>query len=263
TIMTRPCGRIEDLGGGPIQYDYVVYPGFEVISPFSILVVNHYNTAAANRLSGDLVTLGYAPASVTVLTSSQLTSGTLPNYDIVFWAGRANDYCYNQMSSSQAGYCISYVSQGGYLISMFPGYRNATSGNYLTFGRYLIGSPNPSSYPYGAFFNAGVAFIDYYGQRRTQFGAGPAGNIDRILVSGGYSGNMYAPLYSGTTQTGGLYYFGTNYNNVTSTSRAYGSGRHIWFGPIWNVVTSTYPSAPGRVGLLENMIDYLDPALLP
>ena len=55
--VAQPVLRGEDMGGGPVQYDYVVYPAFEVIDPFSIAVCYYNNSAGATKLRNDLIPL--------------------------------------------------------------------------------------------------------------------------------------------------------------------------------------------------------------
>jgi len=285
TIMTRACARIEDLGGGPIQYDYVVYPAFEVINPFMVAVCYYTNIAGANLLRSNLQTFLTAPGQVTQLRYNAIGPTTLQQYAMVFWVGApwTQYQWYNSLyNDTIAGYCVNYVSGGGNLVLMSRGFAGASSGNAYTYRYYLIGSTS-SSYPsasgWGGPTFMALSFRPSSSTRYTQVGEGPGGTIDRYgypsLNTTYWPGTAY--LVSGTTQIAGVSYtFGNPWDSsswyeysryISGTKRTYGSGKHMWLAVSWNETRSpaglTIPSGPGRIGLLKNIIDDFDPEFLP
>ena len=233
-------------------------------STANICIVDDGQTSTVTSLGATLTDLGIM---YDTKTSAQVTSASvLAPYLLTIWCPTWSQYGASGAvtpTEKQILYNVCSVNNQNLLInwgSPYPyDYYDTTWGNFL--GSQYYDYP---SYNYGYGSGYGIVTAGF------PLGSGPGGSISQvnwsINPSNGYE-YTWAYLYyyyalADVTKWGhGAYeYYWSTW--VRDANGAGENGKVAYFGLNWDHIASTTPAGPGKSGLMENMLNLIDPALL-
>ena len=245
----------------PNSYDtYVWLDPVIALSAGSIVIVQgQYDSDVATAVAAvktDLNTLG---ASYDELMYNQVSNWTdLEDYALVIWV-RSDYYpnTFSPMSSTYQNALVSYIDNGGNVILMWPGplYTPYTLLNRC--GVQSAGWSTSSNKSYSRIYSG---YLPYNGPGGNGIGYFYQ-NVSRqpLMIPIGYM----RPGYKGVIAwyASSSYLEGVGFDNgATGDNEGWG----VWIGGHdgWDTWTSTNPSAPGRKGVLWNIVEAINPDLI-
>ena len=230
----------------------------------NICIVDDGATSTVTSLGQTLTALGI---TYDTKTSAQVTSASvLATYLLTIWCPTWSQYGSSGAvtpTEKQILYNVCSVNNKNLMInwgSPYPyDYYDTTWANFLGSSQYYY--PN---YNYGYGSGYGIVLTGF------PLGTGPGGSISQvnwsINPSNGYE-YTWAYLYyyyamSGVTKWGhGAYdYYWSTW--IRDANGAGVNGKMAYFGLNWDHIASTTPAGPGKNGLMQNILNLIDPSLL-
>ncbi len=230
----------------------------------NICIVNDGATSTVTALGQTLTDLGI---TYDTKTSAQVTSASvLATYLLTIWCPTWSQYGSSGAvtpTEKQILYNVCSVNNKNLMInwgSPYPyDYYDTTWANFLGSSQYYY--PN---YNYGYGSGYGIVTTGF------PLGSGPGGSISQINwsinPSNGYE-YTWAYLYyyyalADVTKWGhGAYeYYWTTW--IRDANGAGVNGKMAYFGLQWDHIASTVPAGPGKKGLMQNILNLIDPSLL-
>ena len=246
-------GHLSAGGGGAAKIVIV-----EETNPYSGL-------SSADAWAEDLDALGIAYDRM--LESEVTNASVVADYLLTIWTFPYDQYTAQilQPNQYQIFYDICQSNNQNLLINWsrpyyyYNWYTSYTFPNFLGSSYYF--------YPY---------YFRYYDPGQTYglnvtgmpLGSGPGGTIASIKwqpdgIYGSYVGYMwYSYAMSGVTKLaeGPVYYYWVSW--MRDANAGGDNGIVCWFGLNWDRIASTVPAGPGRTGVLQNLLNQINPELL-